>query len=261
MMNDPGELTYGADRIKRWYELEGQTLPKHPALHMILRSRIKDFEAYLLDNPAYVVSASTSYRIVNQWRNYSATGGVAIKLEPHAEISTVPPPQVGGFLLSPQWVKVLYQPEEQDRRIERVLRGIARSQIAAFLKPGQLGNAKDLIVAVLSSLAASLKDEAYSEEREVRLIAYPLQGQQPDHRGTDRGVVPYIELMHYENHGWAVAGLASLATPDAPLPIEEVRVGPPQGESERQRKIGVNSLLAAHGFDVPVNGSDIAYLA
>lgn len=158
-------------------------------------------------------------------------------------------------------MQVLYQPDEQDLRIARVLRGITTSQIADFLKPGRLGNAKDLIVAVLSSLAASLKDEAYSEEREVRLIAYPLHGEKPEHRGTDRGVVPYIELMHYENHGWAVAGLEGLATPDAPLPIEEVRVGPPQGESERQRKIGVTSLLAAHGFDIPVNGSDIAYLA
>ena len=52
MMNDPGELTYGADRIKRWYEREGGTLPNHPTLHMILRSRMNDFEIHLLDNPA-----------------------------------------------------------------------------------------------------------------------------------------------------------------------------------------------------------------
>ncbi|WP_424445873.1 hypothetical protein [Microbacterium sp. CH-015] len=51
-----------------------------------------------------------------------------------------------------------------------------------------------------------------------------------------------------------------IAREDAPLPILDVRVGPPQGESERQRKVGVESLLRANGLDIAVNGSDIAYL-
>ena len=78
---------------------------------------------------------------------------------------------------------------------------------------GSLGNANDLIVAMLSSLAASMEDDAYAEEREVRLIPYPVDGAKPLHRGTDRGVIPYMELMHYENYGWAVAGLDQMVKP------------------------------------------------
>lgn len=55
-------------------------------------------------------------------------------------------------------------------------------------------------------------------------------------------------------------GLQGLADSNAPLPIEEVRVGPPDGESERQRIVGVTSLLRANGFDAAVNGSTIRYL-
>ena len=69
-----------------------------------------------------------------------------------------------------------------------------------------------------------------------------------------------MKINHYPSFGWELAGLEGLADPKAPLPIEEVRVGPPDGESERQRIIGVTSLLRANRSSAPVNGSTIRYL-
>ena len=260
MMNDPRELNYGAERIKNWYDREGDTLPDHKGMHMILTRRLRTIVDDIVAAPTYVVSASTDYRVLNQWRNYGSTSGIAIQLEPHADITPLRPPMADGLLFAPQWVKVVYQPAEQDERIKRVLESIPGPQIGPLLKPGELNNANDLIVAMLSSLAASMKDAAYAEEREVRLISFPVAGEPVLHRGTERGVVPYIELIHYENYGWALAGLSEIARASAPLPILGARVGPPQGESERQRKVGVESLFRAHDYDIPVNGSDIAYL-
>lgn len=222
-------------------------------MHAILTARLRTIVDDVIANPTYAVSASTNHRVLNQWRSYGGTSGVAIRFEPHADITPVQTRMANGLLVAPQWVKVVYDVAEQDARIKRVLGSIPGPQIGPFLKPGSLGNANDMIVAMLSSLAASMKDEAYAEEREVRLISYPAKGTSPLHRGTDRGVVPYIELMNYENYGWALAGLDALAQADATLPIMETRVGPPQGESERQRKAGVDSLLKSHGYDIAVN--------
>ena len=41
MMNDPQELTYGADRISAWYEREGHVLPNHIGMHAILKARLR----------------------------------------------------------------------------------------------------------------------------------------------------------------------------------------------------------------------------
>lgn len=260
VMNDLKELSFGAERIKLWYEQNGDELDGGADVHVILTKHMRTLVDDVVRNPAYVVSASTDFRVLNQWRNYGGTKGVAIRLEPHAELTPVDPPMMRSLLFAPQWVEVAYSPSEQDARIRKVLNSFIMGPIGELFDSRDLASADLFIGAVLASLAASMKDDAFSEEKEVRLISWIPEHQQPVHRGTDRGVVPYIEIMHYQNAGWALAGLERLAQRDAMLPILEIRVGPPEGESERQRRIGVESLLRANGYDIPVNGSTIAYL-
>lgn len=40
MINDPEELTYGAKRIKSWYDERGKELPKHPAVNALLTQQL-----------------------------------------------------------------------------------------------------------------------------------------------------------------------------------------------------------------------------
>lgn len=261
MLNDPRELVYGAKRIIWWYETHGkELLPKNAELHMQLTEILHTFKAHVTAVPAYVVCASTSYRVLNQWRNYASTQGVAVRLEPHADLIPVDPPmREEGFMFQPEWVEVLYDPKRQDARIESTLQGLTKGDIAPVLKSSKKA-ANELIRGVLSVLAASMKDSAYAEEREVRLITLPFDGIELQHRGAARGVIPYIEITHYENFGWEHAGLQGIGKPDASLPIMEVRVGPPAGQSERQRVYGVKSLLRSNGLNAPVNGSTIKFL-
>lgn len=261
MLNDPEELITGANRIIQWYERCGDELPEHLQLHLQLAEILNnDFVDTILRNPAYVVCASTDHRVLNQWRNYGATSGVAVSIDPHAELIPVKPPLMTGFMFLPQWVTVAYEPVEQDERIRRVLSNITSGQIQTVLDSPDAAAANVLIRGLLAALAASMKDSAYAEEKEVRLISYLPEGAHPKHRGSARGVVPYLELTHYPNFGWDLIGLKGLAESNAPLPIKEVRVGPPDGESERQRIVGVSSLLHANGFDAAVDGSTIRYL-
>lgn len=261
MLNDPEELITGANRIIQWYERLGDELPKHLQLHLQLTEILNDdFVNTILGSPAYVVCASTDYRVLNQWRNYAATSGVAVSIDPHAELIPAKPPLMTGFMFLPQWVKVAYEPADQDERIRRVLSKITAGQIQPVLDSPNATAANVLIRGLLAALAASMKDSAYAEEKEVRLISYLPEGAHPKHRGSARGVVPYLEINHYPNFGWDLIGLEDLADSNAPLPIKEVRVGPPDGETERQRIVGVTSLLRANGFDAPVNGSTIRYL-
>ncbi|MCE0508969.1 DUF2971 domain-containing protein [Microbacterium sp. KKR3/1] len=261
MLNDPEELVYGAKRIAQWYERFGETLPKDLSLHMQLTQILNDdFVDSILRKPAYVVCASTDYRVLNQWRNYASTSGVAVSLDSHAELIPADPPMMSGFIFLPQWVTIAYQPDEQDHRIHRVLESITSGLIKPALDAPDAATANKLIRGLLAALAASMKDSAYTEEKEVRLIAYLPEEASPSHRGSSRGVVPYMRINHYPNFGWELAGLTGLGDPKAPLPIEEVRVGPPEGESERQRVIGVTSLLRANGSKARVNGSTIRYL-
>lgn len=261
MLNDPEELKIGAERIIQWYEKHGDELPTSLPLHMQLTEILNDdFVNTMLKNPAYVVCASTDFRVLNQWRNYGQTSGVAIRLEPHAELIQANPPMMSGFIFLPQWVTVLYSPEEQDARIHRVLTWITEGPIREPLESAQAGAANMLIRGVLAALAASMKDSAYAEEKEVRLISFIPGGQVPKHRGSARGVVPYLEINHYPNFSWELMGFEGLGNAHAPLPIEMVRVGPPDGDSELQRIVGVTSLVRANGLSAPVDGSTIKYL-
>lgn len=179
---------------------------------------------------------------------------MSVRLEPH---TVLVPDGVSDadFVFLPQWVTVEYEPETQDARIARVLADIGTERLGNVLR-WHPGEANRIIRGILASLAASMKDPAYAEEREVRLIVHLPDGHKPHHRGSSRGVIPFVKIVNKPMFGWELAG----ADRQEGLPILEVRVGPPDGESEQQRIVGVESLLWAHGVEAPVNGSTIKYL-
>lgn len=262
VMNDPREMTHGAERIESWYKAYGDQLDLDARLHSLIVTQLKTLPIEVLERPAYVVSASRDFRMANQWQHYARASGVAIGLDPRTVVTPVNPLTAGqSVAVKSQWVEVVYDPAEQDQRIRRVLESLGERLIGHLIQRGQLQVAGEFVGGTLVALAASMKDPAFASEQEVRLISYLPQGQTPSHRATARGVIPYLEIGGKSEKGqWIFDGHSELPASDGQLPITAVRVGPPEGESERQRIIGVTSALRANGYRVPVNGPAFALL-
>lgn len=269
LLNDPQELRYGARRVAKWWKHNRASLAAAAGFREIVDGHLSAFHRTVLNNPAYVVCASEK-RLLSQWRNYASSKGFAIRLDTSASYGIVDDPTeestaeegrttstpTDSLTLLPTWVRVAYKRNQQDEYIRRTFEWLAmeESPVGRLLATSDSPNATTLIEAYIAALVASMKHPAYREEREVRLIAYLPEQRRPLHHAASRGVVPYVRIM-------------ATADPNLdeqrhfkPLPLREVRVGPPQGASERQRMLGAKSLLRAHNFSIPVKGSRIPFI-
>lgn len=270
LLNDPQELRYGAKRISRWWAANRDRITADASgLRPIVNNQLESFHKTILENPAYVVCASER-RLLSQWRNYASSKGFAIKLDASRSYGIVDDPLVGGpkdaprttstpknaLTLLPTWVRVAYKQGEQDEVIGATFKWLAMKvgPVGRLLAANDDLNATTLVKAYVAALAASMKHPAYREEREVRLIAYLPENRRPGHHPAARGVVPFIRIMATPDPD------LSEQRPFQPLPIREVRVGPPQGVSERQRRLGAESLLRTYGFGAEVKGSQIPFI-
>jgi hypothetical protein len=258
MLNDLDELKYGTQRISTWYEQQGNAEVGSSAVHIAIRSTLGSLPESILANPAYVVSASTDGDSLGQWRGYAGASGYAVELDPGHEYMVVgrPDPDT-SYSLDPAWVKVAYEPEEQDSLIESVFAYILdqTSLVGRAVGSDDATAAHQLVSGLLSGLAAVLKHPSFKDEKEVRLVAFRPDGVVPSFRGTTRGVIPYLTV--------ATAVFPNLLhpAPSSPLPINSIRVGPPHGVAMEQRVRGVRILLDTTGrSDVPVNRSDIPFI-
>lgn len=267
LLNDPQELRYGARRVSRWWHRNRGTIAsRSPGFRAIADRHLDAYHKTVLDNPAYVVCASEK-RLLSQWRNYSSSKGFAIKIHAGSaygivddqsstdKARTTSTPK-DSLTLLPTWVRVAYKPDQQDAYIRKTVEWLASVEgpVGRLLAARDDRNAAVLVEAYVAALVASMKHPAYREEREVRLITYLPRERLSLHYPSSRGVVPYVRIMATTD-----PNLTSKRE-FKPLPIREVRVGPPQGASERQRMLGVESLLRTHAFSVPVKGSKIPFI-
>lgn len=270
LLNDPQELRYGARRISRWWNANRDRIAADASgLRPIVDNHLDGFQKTVLGNPAYVVCASER-RLLSQWRNYASSKGFAIRLDASKSYGIVDDPVDGApkdaprttstpkkaLTLLPTWVRVAYKQDQQDEVISKTFEWLAMKvgPVGRLLAANDDVNATTLVEAYVAALAASMKHPAYREEREVRLIAYLPENRRPLHHPAARGVVPFVRIMATTDPD------LSEQRPFRALPIREVRVGPPQGASERQRKLGAKSLLRAYGFDAHVKGSQIPFI-
>ncbi|MBF9336804.1 DUF2971 domain-containing protein [Microbacterium lacticum] len=257
-LNDFSELQYGAQRIIDWYEAEGNATSGTIREHVPIRIVLGDLLKQLADNPAYVCCASTTRDSLEHWRGYAGEGGYALKLDAFETYTLIGRPSVDtGFMVSPEWVKVRYLPDEQDELIHSVFTQLLdpTRQMGQIVNSGDQRAAVIVVQAHLAGLAAALKHPSFEKEDEVRLIVQRPDGVTPDFRASRRGPVPYLTL------GRAPFGNAQSPTVFTPLPVSEVLVGPPSGDAMEQRVRGTRTLLDAMGrAGVPVNRSELPYL-
>lgn len=258
ILNDPDELRYGARRVIEWFDQPGNGEAGGVGVHLAIRHVLSDLEERIAANPAYVVCASTDPDLLTNWRGYAGGGGYAVKLDTIVEYSIVGRPHhETSFSLAPTWVKVAYSKQEQDSLISGVFDYMLdeRTLVGRIAATDDARATGILVRALLSGLATALKDPSFTDEREVRLIAFPHESVIPKFRGTARGVVPYIEIE--------TAIFPDLAFPHTPtpMPIEDVWVGPPRGEAMEQRARTVRMLLdSTERKSVPVNDSKIPFI-
>lgn len=256
MLNDPDELEYGVGRLVEWFDKQDYSEERAGA-HIIIRSVLSDLREWILANPAYVVCASTEGDMLGQWRGYAGKAGYAIQLDPTHEWAVWAGPGQVGFAWSPAWIRVAYTAEEQDVLMRRYFAYLFSdgSFIGRLISKFAVRDAVEHVRALLSGLAAALKDPSFAAEQEVRLIAFPPEGVVPKFRGSDRGLVPYLELVP--------AIFPHILRPQKPmaLPVRNIRIGPPRGDHMIQRERTARLLLDATGRSaVPVNRSDIPFI-
>lgn len=261
MLNDAGEMSFGASRIIEFAEKWTPGRESDPRAEALLRSAIDELEQTMTENPLFVLSASKSPELLNQWANYGDSTGCAIAIDTMSLL--VPEGQAAKPSPSstlPLWLDVVYDPEEQDAHIGSVLDELVKPERLLSEAIVHQMEPESLVEQNLSMLIAALKHPGFRAEDEVRLVARPRPTTSIWYRPTPRGIVPYVRFFGTESGEDGGFQISSDPSSKLPLPIKEVRVGPPQGDSETRRVSSMREFLRAHGYNIDVGGAGIPYL-
>ncbi|HEY5182806.1 MAG TPA: hypothetical protein VIJ07_24065 [Dermatophilaceae bacterium] len=294
-LNDSTEIRFGMDLVRSrlptrleeasaWADLAGTRIDgaEVPAA---IANMLGLVEGFLLSGGLYVFCASLSGDSLSQWRGYGhgSDAGFAIGLrrDPldykwpgHVDLSLGVDSAVDrplGMSLHPAWRDVIYDRIEQETAADRFFTSMA-SIMARIGVPS--GNETDIqrglmdLASMLTwsygELVSSMKDEAFAEEREVRIaLGGPHLPGRANLRTGRYGPLAFVELaapdqepVHFDSHGipyqtFTTQGLGV-------LPIEVVRIGPtPQPQMARD---GLHSALARYGYDnVQVVQSEVPF--
>lgn len=215
-------------------------------------------------NKPYVLSFSAAHDprvsqdgLLSQWRGYGTDGGYAIVFDTSGLHSLLEAEgAVFGYQFA-QWADVHYydegshapEPAEEILQAEEAL----RKAVADFVRTRN-SDALDPTYEAVSMLSCLYKHWGFHEEREIRVVVVPsndeiANAQQKPVRAPrfflrNGAPVPYLPLFE--------------SLPDRRLPILRVIVGPHR--EKLQRRTAVESMLAAHGINVPVLVSEIPYI-
>lgn len=262
-LNDTAEFAHGIGVLEEQLALVLQSRHVHPVQKSFMQNAVELARASIDVTPLYVFCASEEPDSLSQWRGYGGDVSYAVGLDVDGEIMAVVDEAHEQRTLGrrgpwPQWGKVLYDPEEQRKLM---LRGLAFCA-ATTPEPGSIEEPPGLSVhhasGVLIGLSIYCKHQAFSDEREVRLVTtVPEDTGALRFRPSRFGVTPYVRLAQPPDRDpWSSAWWT---VPQHPrLPIGGVYVGPtPHAEAASQ---GVRSLLGAHNYrGVPVQESTVPF--
>jgi hypothetical protein len=237
-LNDPSELLHGLDIVHRLLKAIGEGA--HDGL-------VKEF-CEIVDDVCqhrkfkeifgfYIASFSRDRNDLGQWRAYADKGrGFALGLAPHLfEAVEVAHPKPTEYYVVP----VVYGEEAAEQRyrvaIEAAVGIVQNNRPQENVRiPFLNGMADELIAGQLIVTSLTVKHEAYSHEKEVRLVMLGMrENQKRDLRTRIRGseIVPYME------------GYMPLRDRDG---ITEIGIGPAAVSSAED---AVHSLLQSLGVE------------
>lgn len=198
-MNDPQEIVHGlAVLSEAWQQFaEEENLPHATRSCMddlILVEKLRSYFGHL-----HVFSTTIKDDDLYQWQAYSKADGFSVGLDVQQPlIANLKQNQLvyNSMVIGVGWFKVVYEPKLQNLVarlfIQDLVASITRAQALAPTQP--LHN-HDLIYFKIQVLAfvASLKDQAWATEREVRNFIL-FSNAKPLFRESAAGHVPYIQL-------------------------------------------------------------------
>jgi hypothetical protein len=222
------------------------------AWEQLLRDHVQGFFAGPFPdfNQPFLVSFCEDGDLLSQWRAYGHRTGFSLGFKLYDGESVLVRCEKGFRTLLR---KVVYDPDVQRERLRLVLEKLIK--LANDVSDDPLTDEKNgnplhselslILILELSEWASTVKHNAFSEEREWRLISFPAQSAKVGGvsiRATSELLVPYMILG-------AVGG-------NSRLPIVEVRCGPSPLQSESARAVGI--LLTKQGYgSLPITCSKI----
>lgn len=283
-LNDSTEIRFGMDLVRSrlptrlvdaeaWADLAGTGIDAAD-VPAAITGMLGLVEGFLMNGGLYVFCASLSGDSLSQWRGYgsSSTSGFAIGLRPdpldykwpgYVDL-TMGDEDSGGrplaMSLHPAWRDVIYDRVEQEAAADRFFTSMASTMALVGMPSASeadihrsLENLASLLTWSYGELVSSLKDDAFAEEREVRIaLGGPHLPGRANFRTGTYGPLAFVELaapdqepVHFDSNGnpyqtYTTQGLGK-------LPIEVVRIGPsPQPQMAHD---GLQSALARYGYD------------
>ncbi|HEX7964953.1 MAG TPA: DUF2971 domain-containing protein [Gammaproteobacteria bacterium] len=195
-----------------------------------------------------VCSFSENKDSLSQWRAYGGeSSGFAIGISRDLLLHTV---DERSFYMA----RCIYDPDLQRKFIRRIVAGIFSENIEKVRTAGALLADEDALddwlpeggnlVARLQRYAPVLKDQAFEEEREWRIISRPMMAKRLSFREGKSTIVPYCNLP--------------IGGEKKPFAINEVVIGPTVAQGRAVR--AVSSLLVHRKHkDVSVTLSKVPY--
>ncbi len=239
-LNDAQELHFGRDALCLGLEAESERLAgkepeyEHPKYSqaLIMKSAANELRASA-NTPVrqsglavYVTCFCEEGDLLSQWRGYAA-GGFAIGFNAASLANLGGPPRYAGQSFEPladaDLVKIKYGEDAIQPTVARVVTVIAPEGAG---HPNNTGWVRANTIA--KPALASIKHNAFAEEKEWRLISAGTGEQKVHFRAGSFGLIPY-RLLPFDRAA-----------------IEEVVVGP--GSHSDLRALGVQRFLASNGI-------------
>lgn len=196
---------------------------------------------------SFLVSFCEDGDLLSQWRAYGRKAGFSIAFSSLMGGDKVLLRAGEGFRTLVR--KVIYDPGFQRERLRLLLEKFVEL-VRGFQHPPNAAEGNTLhaelsliLIFELTDWACTVKHNAFSEEREWRLVTFPTFGESPDVlvRPTPDLLLPYIELRPQRGRK---------------LPVVEIRCGPSRLQQESAHAAGI--LLRRHGHAATqVTRSDI----
>lgn len=205
------------------------------------------FEAFLHVHPKhglrqiadiFVASLSVEGNLLSQWRGY-AGGGTGYSIG-FSGFKLPPPGERPEANLALELIRCEYDEAAFRQKCRPVLTKIAAGfelYAKTYAHAGERLSHLALTVALrhVAPLVLRFKHPAFKEEKEWRLVAFPLPNGQElvQYRAGKTGIVPYLPI--------------DLADADMPLQLGKIYVGPRQDPDAGV--CAARDLLKAHGYD------------
>lgn len=193
----------------------------------------------LKESPDYFIfSLSEREDDLSQWRGYCpSTGGFCIEFDPE-KLSSIVEKNNKDYRLE----KVLYQFNEKEEIITQISKGLRVSPNSSSIE-------KEKLILRMLPVAAYLKDEAFENENEWRIVRNVF-GSNPyfRYREGKSMLIPYIDSQFLDEDGF--------------LPVTKIIIGPtPHKELSKRSVEMLLTTYLKHVKKVEVKCSNIPYRA